>query len=202
MSEDKKTDNKKYTNYDLPDTANIKKAYDKAVYRNKLGRSVKWIINILVILVVLAVVASFLFMPVVKIYGDSMNDALDSGDIVLTTKDASIETGDIIAFNYNNNILVKRVIGVSDEWIKIDDEGNVSVDQNELKEPYVKWKSLGNSDIKYPYHVPENKFFVMGDNREGSMDSRNSSVGCISSEQIVGKVIFRVWPFEKFGKVK
>ena len=130
-----------------------------------------------------------------------MNGTLDSGDIVVSVKSGDMKTGDIIAFYYNNNILVKRVIANPGEWVNIDQEGNVYVNNNKLEEPYLNEKAFGETNIELPYQVPEGKIFVMGDNRSVSIDSRNTSIGCISEEQIVGKIVYRVWPFSQFGTV-
>mgnify|MGYP002866076512 FL=1 len=141
-----------------------------------------------------------LFLPVLHIYGQSMNGTLDNGDIVLSVKGTDMKTGEIVAFYYNNNILIKRVIANSGEWVDIDQEGNVYVNQRLIDEPYLKEpKAYGETDIELPYQVPEGKVFVMGDNREASIDSRNTAVGCIDQEQVVGRIVFRVWPLNKIG---
>jgi signal peptidase I len=131
-----------------------------------------------------------------------MSETLDNGDIVVSVKTADLETGDIVAFYYNNTILVKRVIGHSGDWIDIDKDGTVSVNREVLEEPYLDRKAYGEIDIKLPYQVPEGRIFVMGDNREISIDSRTMMIGCVAEEQIVGKIIYRVWPFDKLGGIK
>lgn len=131
-----------------------------------------------------------------------MTPSLGEGDIVLSVKGGSFKTGDVVAFYYNNKILVKRVIARSGDWVDIDDDGNVTVNGIMLDEPYVSEKALGECDIKLPYQVPESRVFVMGDHRSTSVDSRNSAIGCVSEEQIVGKIVFRVWPLKSFGKTK
>ena len=125
----------------------------------------------------------------------------DSGDIVVTVKSSEYERGDIIAFYYNNNILVKRIIAIQGNQVKIDDEGDVYVNNAKIDEPYLRQKTKGDTDIEFPYTVPNGKLFVMGDNRALSLDSRNFSIGCIAEEQIVGKIVFRVWPLIKIGAV-
>ena len=132
-----------------------------------------------------------------------MNGTLDNGDIVLSVKSSEMDTGEIVAFYYNNNILVKRVIANSGDWVDIDKDGNVYVNQKLIDEPYLREpKAYGETDIELPYQVPENKVFVMGDNRAVSIDSRNTSVGCVDQEQVVGHIVFRVWPLTKIGFVK
>lgn len=157
---------------------------------------------ILIVVSALAVLIAVLLLPVLRIYGHSMNDTLDEGDIVVSVKGTSFKNGDIIAFYYNNKLLVKRVIGQSGDWIDIDESGNVYVNQELLEEPYLKGKALGDTNIKLPYKVPESRIFVLGDNRNVSIDSRNTSVGCVTEEQVAGKIIFRVWPLDKFGFLK
>ena len=131
-----------------------------------------------------------------------MNQTLDSGDIVISVKGSAFETGDVIAFYYNNNILVKRVIANPGDWVDIDKDGNVYVNNNLIEEPYLGEKAFGETNIELPYQVPEGKVFVMGDNRSVSIDSRNTSIGCVAEEQIVGKIVFRVWPLAQIGAVR
>ena len=130
-----------------------------------------------------------------------MNETLQDGDIVLSVKDSRMNSGDIVAFYYNNKILVKRVIAQAGDWVNIDADGNVYVNDVLLDEPYISNKALGECDIDLPYQVPENRIFVMGDHREVSVDSRTTTVGCVAEEQIVGKLVFRVWPFNGFGSL-
>ena len=172
--------------------------------RRKLKRTIINTIGVLVVVAAAAVLISVLLLPVLRIYGASMKGTLDNGDLVVSVKGTKFKTGDIIAFYYNNDILVKRVIGSSKDWVEVDRDGNVFVNQQLVEEPYLKEKSYGEqyTDIAMPYQVPEGKVFVMGDNRSISIDSRNSKIGCISSEQVVGKIVFRIWPLSKFGTVR
>ena len=130
-----------------------------------------------------------------------MEPSLDSKEIVVCLKNSKFKSGDIVAFYYNNKVLLKRVIGTAGDTIEIDKDGNVFVNGNMLDEPYIKQKSLGQCDIDFPFQVPDNRIFVMGDNRETSVDSRTTAVGCIADEYIIGKVFFRIWPFGKFWSV-
>ncbi|MBQ1467711.1 MAG: signal peptidase I [Solobacterium sp.] len=185
----------------LPETEEIRKAYEQVSYTRSLRRSVVSTVNILIVVAAIAVIVATLLLPILRIYGDSMRDTLDNGDLVVSVKGASFETGDVIAFYYNNNILVKRVIAGPGQWVDIDADGNVYVDQQAVEEPYLKEKAYGDPDIIFPYQVPDDRFFVMGDNRAVSVDSRNTSVGCVSTEQIVGKIILRIWPLNRIGTV-
>lgn len=156
---------------------------------------------ILIVVAAVAVLTAVLLLPVLRIYGDSMHGTLDTGDVVVSVKTSDFQTGDIMAFYYNNNVLVKRVIAQSGDWVNIDQSGNVYVNGQLIDEPYLSSKAYGETNITMPYQVPEGRVFVMGDNRAVSIDSRNTAVGCVSSEQIVGHIVFRVWPLSEFGPV-
>ena len=143
-----------------------------------------------------------IWMPVLQIYGASMAPTLDEGDIVISVKGSDFAPGDLVAFYLGNKILVKRCIAGPGQWVDIDENGNVSVDGELLDEPYLIEKSLGDCDIDLPYQVPDNRYFCMGDHRSTSVDSRSTTVGCVSDEQIVGKIVFRVWPLPDFGTLR
>ena len=130
-----------------------------------------------------------------------MTDSLQDEDIVVALNSSGYKTGDIIAFYYNNNILVKRVIASAGDWVDIDEEGNVYINEELLEEPYVTDKALGDCNITLPYQVPEGRCFVMGDHRATSIDSRNTAVGCVSNDMVIGRILLRVWPLEAFGVV-
>lgn len=148
-----------------------------------------------------AILVAVLLLPVLQIFGVSMSPTLTEGDIVVSVKGGKFETGEVIAFYYNNKILVKRVIAQAGEWVDIDEEGNVYVNGEQIDEPYLTEKAFGQCDLELPYQVPESKIFVMGDNREASMDSRLTSIGCVGEELIVGKIVFRLWPLTDMGFV-
>lgn len=186
----------------LPETDDIRSEYERVSYRERLRKSIVSTTNILIVVAAIAILTAMLFLPVLRIYGHSMNNTLESGELVVSLKGAKFNTGDIIAFYYNNNILVKRVIANSGDWVDIDLDGNVYVNQKKIDEPYLKEKAYGDPNIDFPYQVPEDRVFVLGDNRAVSVDSRSKSMGCVSSEQIVGKVVFRVWPFDRLGPLK
>ena len=142
----------------------------------------------------MAVLVATLWLPVLQIYGSSMTPTLEEGDIVVSIKSKTYETGDIVEFYYNNKILIKRVIAGSGDWVDLDEDGTVYVNGEKLDEPYVKDKAFGECDLELPYQVPESRIFVMGDHRSVSVDSRSKAVGCVAEEQIVGKLVCRIWP--------
>ena len=185
----------------LPTPEQIEEEIARTNYRKRYRRVLRSTIYTLVTVAAIAVLVATIFLPVLQVYGGSMTPTLSDGDIVLTLKTSEFETGDVIAFYYNNKILIKRVIASAGDWIDITPEGDVYVNGELLDEPYLDEKAFGDCDIELPYQVPESRVFVMGDHRSISVDSRNTAVGCVSEEQIVGKLVFRVWPMEAFGEI-
>lgn len=186
----------------LPTTSDIEAVYQKVKYQKTFWETIRSTIFMLLVVAAFAVLIAVLFLPILRIYGNSMKGTLDSGDIVVSVKSSDFETSDVVAFYYNNNILVKRVIAESGDWVDMDEAGNVYVNNKKLNEPYLKEKSYGQVDIEFPYQVPENRIFVMGDNREASIDSRSTSIGTVSDEQIVGKLVFKIWPLPEIRLIK
>jgi signal peptidase I len=171
-------------------------------YHQRFKRTLRSTIFVLVTVAAAAVLVATLLLPVLRIYGTSMAPTLNDGEIVLSLKSGNFETGDVIAFYYNNKILVKRVIAGPGDWVDIKDDGTVYVNNVELDEPYVVEKAYGECNIEFPYQVPESRVFVMGDHRSVSIDSRNTSIGCVSEEQIVGRLVMRIWPLTDMGKIE
>ena len=186
---------------DLPSSELLRKELRRERYRRKFARAMKSTFFTLVVVAAIAVLVATIWMPVLQIYGSSMSPTLAEGEIVIAVKGNSFETGDLVSFYIGNKLLVKRYIAGPGQWVEIDKAGNVFVNSKPLDEPYLTEKALGDCNIEFPYQVPDNRIFCMGDHRATSLDSRNTAVGCISEEQIVGKIIFRVWPFAAFGGV-
>ena len=159
-------------------------------------------ISALVIVAAIAVLVSMLALPVLQVVGESMTPSIYEGEIVVAPKGTAFQKGDVIAFYYNNKILVKRVIANAGEWVNIDADGNVFINDVPLDEPYVSEKAFGDCNITLPYQVPDGKIFVMGDHRATSSDSRNTAVGCVAQEQVVGRVVLRVWPLNKISVIE
>lgn len=196
------TENVETRTVSTPSREVLEAALHKEKSRNNYIRALRNTIFSLVVVAAAAVIVAMLVLPVLQIQGTSMTDTLDDQDIVVALRGSKYKTGDVIAFYYNNNILVKRVIATTGQWVNITEDGTVYVDNVRVDEPYVKEKALGDCNIQLPYQVPDGKIFVMGDHRSTSLDSRNTAIGCISDDMVVGRLLMRVWPLTKFGGVK
>ena len=163
------------------------KAYNKALSGT---------VYVLTIVAAVAVLIATLVLPVLQIEGTSMSPTLANGDIVLLTKTTSFDRGELCGFSWNNKLLIKRVIGLPGDWIEIDTDGTVYLNGEQLDEPYAEQLAVGECDLEFPFQVPQEQYFVLGDMRESSIDSRNTLIGCVAKDQIVGKVFFRIWPFK------
>ncbi len=201
--ESEKINSMKPTLADLPKAEIMAKELAKIKYRQRYRRTLKSTIFTLITVAAVAVLIATLWLPVLQIYGSSMTPTLKSGDMVVSVNAKKLKQGDVIAFYYNNKVLVKRVIATSGQWVNIDKKGNVSVDGKKIKEPYLSKgeKAYGETNIKLPYQVPDGKVFVMGDHRSVSIDSRNTAVGTVGDEQLVGKLTFRIWPLNRVSWV-
>ena len=187
---------------EIPSVEQLEKELDREKYRARYNRVLRSTVYTLIVVAAVAVLVATIWLPVLQIYGSSMTPTLDEGDIVVSLKGADFEPGDLIAFYMGNKILVKRCIAGPGEWVNIDKDGNVYVDGQMLDEPYLTEKSYGDCNIQFPYQVPDNRYFCLGDHRATSVDSRNSTIGCVAEEQIVGKIVFRVWPLSGFGTLE
>lgn len=180
----------------------IKQELKKEKFKSRYVKVLMSTVYTLIIVASVAALIATLIMPVLQISGTSMEPTLKEGEIVLALKTKNIKAGDVIAFYHGNKILVKRVIATSGQWVKITDEGDVYVDGKLVNEPYVKEKSLGQADVKFPLQVSEGSYFILGDDRETSIDSRTEVIGSINEENIIGKVLIKAWPIKQIGVIK
>ncbi len=180
--------------YTLPSAGLIQAELKRERYRRRFRKIIKNTISTLIIIAAIAVLITTLILPVLQIAGTSMEPTLNNGDIVVLLKTSKLHYGDLCGFSYSNKILIKRVIAMPGDSVVIDDEGNVFVNGEQIDEPYITEKGLGECDIEFPFTVPENTYFLMGDHRTTSIDSRSTVIGCIPMEQIVGKLFLKVWP--------
>jgi signal peptidase I len=183
----------------LPTTQQVKDELMRERNRTNKSDILRNTVFLLMVAAAAAILVVTLWMPVLRVYGTSMNPTFSDGNVVVSFKTSSYAQGDVIAFYYNNKILVKRVIATGGQTVDIDEDGNVSVDGQALDEPYIQAAAQGDCDITFPYTVPDDRVFVLGDNRSVSVDSRSNQIGCVSEEQIVGRLIFRVWPLNELA---
>ena len=208
MSREKKDESQKspkkkqVKKVEMPTIELLEGELKQAEYKTRYGKVLRSTVFSLLVVAAIAVIIAVLLMPVLQISGNSMEPTLSDSDLVIALNNGKFKTGEVIGFYFNNGILVKRVIATSGDWVDIDSEGTVYVNGVRLDEPYISEKSLGECNITLPYQVPDGKCFVMGDHRENSIDSRTTTVGCISGDKIVGKLLLRFWPLSSFGLIK
>ena len=185
----------------IPSTEEVEAERERLAYRTRYTRVLRSTVYALVVVAAIAVLLATLFLPVLQVSGDSMNPTLQDRDIIVLAKTSQMKTGDLCGFYWQNKLLLKRIIGLPGDVITLDEDGVVTVNGEPLDEPYVDELALGECDIKFPYQVPENRYFVLGDHRATSIDSRSSVIGCVEKSQIVGKVFLRVWPLSSFSLI-
>lgn len=183
------------------DREQLERELSREKHKRKYRTVLRSTVYTLIVVAALAILAAVLWMPVLRIYGSSMTPTLSEGQIVVSVKGSHFEHGDVVGVYYGSKLLVKRCIATAGEWVDIDDDGNVYVNNQLLDEPYVVEKAFGECDLVLPYQVPENAIFVMGDHRATSIDSRSKSVGCIDMEDVVGRIVLRVWPLDTISLV-
>ena len=189
------------TKPDFPSLSLLKAELEREKYRKSYAAMLRSTICTLIVVAAVAVLVSTIWMPVLRIYGSSMTPTVNEGELVVCVKTSNFRSGDLTSFYLGNKILVKRCIAGPGQWVDIDESGIVSIDGIPLEEPYLAEYALGECDLDFPYQVPEGRWFCMGDHRATSLDSRHSAVGCVAQEQVVGKIVFRVWPLSQFGKL-
>ncbi len=186
---------------ELPTAEQLSAEFERLKYKSSF-RKILWnTISSIIVAVSIAALISTMFVPVLRVTGTSMTPTLQNDELILCLKNSDFSHGDIVAFYYNNKLLLKRVIGVAGDVVSVGEDGTVSLNGEVIDEPYINEKSLGECDMKFPYQVPEGRIFVMGDHRAVSIDSRSSAVGCISEEYVVGKAVLRVYPIDNFGLI-
>lgn len=182
----------------LPSLDILQKELKRERYKRRFRRILRSTVNALIVVAAIAALIATLVLPVLEIAGTSMEPSLNDGEIVVLVKTDRLETGDLCAFYYSNKILIKRIIGTPGDFLWINPDGTVYLNSVELDEPYVSEKALGECDVEFPYQVPENHYFMLGDHRETSIDSRSSVIGCIAEDQLIGKILCRIWPLSQF----
>lgn len=180
----------------MPTNKQIEREIKRHRRRKAYIKALSGTIHVLTIVAAVAVLIATLVLPVLQIEGTSMEPTLVNGDILLLTNTTNLNRGELCGFSWNNKLLIKRVIGIPGDWIEIDTDGTVYLNGNKLEEPYAEQLAVGECDLEFPFQVPQEEYFVLGDMRESSIDSRNTLIGCVEKGQIVGKVFFRIWPFE------
>ena len=181
---------------EMPSVELLEGELKRTQYNRRYRRTLRTTIFSLLIVAAVAVIIAVLLLPVLQISGSSMENTLMDGDLVISLNNGRYKTGDVIGFYYNNVVLIKRVIAISGDWVDIAEDGTVTVNGVALDEPYITEKALGECNINLPYQVPQGKCFVLGDNRDESVDSRNTAVGCVSDDVVLGRLLARIWPLK------
>ena len=192
---------KKKKDVSLPTKQQVETEQKRYRRQKAYNKALRGTVYVLTIVAAVAVLIATLVLPVLQIEGTSMEPTLSNGDILLLTKTPRFSRGELCGFTWNNKLLIKRVIGLPGDWIEIDTQGAIYLNGEKLEEPYVQELALGQCDLEFPYQIPDERYFLLGDHRETSVDSRSSVVGCVAMEQIVGRIVFSVWPVDQIGKI-
>ena len=185
----------------IPTTEQIEAEILREKYNRKYRQVLRSTLYSLIVVAAVAVLIATLALPVLQISGSSMEPTLNDEEIVALLKTTNLKRGELCCFSYQNKYLIKRVIGLPGDKVSIDENGDVYVNEIKLEESYITDKSLGECDIAFPCYVTDNHYFVLGDHRSTSIDSRSSVIGLVSEDYIIGKIFFRVWPFDRIGQV-
>ncbi|MCD8142031.1 MAG: signal peptidase I [Clostridiales bacterium] len=186
----------------IPSEEAVAAERERLQYQQRYRQTLRTTVYALIVVAAVAVLIATMFLPVLQVSGSSMEPTLEDGDIIVLVKTGEFVTGDLVGFYYQNKPLLKRVIAGPGDIVDIDEEGNVYVNNELLDEPYVTEKALGETDREYPIQVPEGRYFVMGDNRTTSIDSRSTAIGYIEADQIVGKVFLRILPLNRLSLIQ
>lgn len=186
---------------DAPTLSQLQAELRRIRYKSRYQRVLWSTFFTLVVVAAFAILAATLWFPVLEIYGMSMSPTLTESEVIVSVKSQDIDRGELVAFYFGNKILVKRCIALPGDIVVIRDDGLVSVNGKWLDEPYVSELSLGQCDLDFPYTIPQERYFLLGDHRETSVDSRSTVIGCVSQEEVVGKVFFRLWPLNRLGVI-
>ena len=182
----------------VPSSEEVQEEMQRIKSQGRFSQALKSTFGTVIVVAAIAVLVAAIFLPVLRITGTSMEPLFMPGDILVAYKTDNLKRGEICTFYYNNKLIVKRVIALGGDTVDISEDGLVSVNGNELNEPYVQKNTLGLCDLEFPFEVPLGQMFLLGDNRETSVDSRSGDFGCISVEEVLGRVFLRVWPFDSF----
>ena len=197
-----KSDENEYSKEILPSAADLEKEINRRTSSRDYVKILISTVSSLIVVAAIAVLIATFVLPVLRVTGNSMTPTLENGTVVVCKKTTKLKRGDVIAFYYNNKLLLKRIIGIPGDVIDIKADGTVILNGMELEEDYIDSKSYGENNMTYPYQVPADRYFVMGDHRATSVDSRSSTIGCVSEEVILGKVRVAVWPIKKIKWIK
>ena len=186
---------------DRPSAEQIGALLRRVQRRREIFRSIGNILGVLVVIAAAVTLVFSLWLPALQVQRGSMAPTLNDGEVVVFITTGAVGRGDIVAFHNGNQILVKRVVAVAGDVVDIGGDGAVLLNGARLDEPYVSELSAGERTTELPCKVPDNQFFVLGDHRQTSIDSRNADIGTVRQDQIIGKALLRIWPLNAVGLI-